>query len=247
VSTTLTAPVAGVVTAVDGSVGSTVSGTGSTVSRGAAASSSSGSAAAGLGGNGSSGSSGSSAFISLDSLSQLEVVSGFAEADATRLAAGDPATISFPALPDVEVAGRVVGVSSTSTVVSNVVTYDVTIALVNPPPEVKEGMTANIDVVVETRRNVLELPTAAITTNGTVSTVELLVKGEPVVTRVQTGIVGNSTTEIVSGLRRGDVVVVPTVSVSAASTTPTGGGGAFFGGGLGGGGAGGGFRVRAGG
>ena len=59
-----------------------------------------------------------------------------------KLAVGQPATITFPALTNTEVAGKVTAVSSTSTVVSNVVTYDATIALVNPPAEVKEGMTA---------------------------------------------------------------------------------------------------------
>ena len=75
----------------------------------------------------------SSGFVTIDSLGQLEIVSGFAEADATKIAVGEPATITFPALTNVDVAGKVVAVSSTSTVVSNVVTYDETIAHVNPP------------------------------------------------------------------------------------------------------------------
>ena len=61
-------------------------------------------------GSGSS-SSGSSGFVTIDSLGQLEIVAGFAEADATKIAVGQPATITFPALPDTEVAGKVVAVS----------------------------------------------------------------------------------------------------------------------------------------
>ncbi len=249
--TTLRAPVAGTVTAVDGSVGETVSGSGSSVSS-AAASASSAASAAGSGtgagsGNGSSASS-SSGLFTIDSLDKLEVVSGFAEADATKLAVGQPATITFPALPNTEVAGKVTAVSSTSTVVSNVVTYDATITLVNPPVEVKEGMTANVSVVTETRANVLELPSSAITTNGNASTVELLQNGKTTVTPVTIGLVGASTTEIVRGLAKGDVVVEPTVNVTAATastgtgTGGLGGGGGIFGGGGGGGGAGAIFR-----
>ena len=74
-------------------------------------------------------------------------------------------------------AGRVAAVSLTSTVVSNVVTYDETIALINPPATVKEGMTADVSVVDQTASNVLYVPSAAITTTGTVSTVELLQNG----------------------------------------------------------------------
>ena len=46
--------------------------------------------------------------------------------------------------------GLAVAVSLTSTVVSDVVTYDETIALVNPPSAVKEGMTADVAVIDQT-------------------------------------------------------------------------------------------------
>ena len=245
--TTLRAPVSGTVTAVDAAVGDTVGGSGSSVSRGAANSSSSSSSSQGLGTGASTGASDSSSgsssssttFATIETLDKLEVVSGFAEADATRLAVGQPATITFPALTNVEVAGKVVAVSSTSTVVSNVVTYDATIALVDPPSTVKDGMTANVAVVTQTRSHVLELPSSAITTNGTASTVELLQNGKTSVTPIRTGLVGDSSTEIASGLQNGAVVVIPTVSIAATATSTTGTGASGFGGGtFGGGGAG---------
>ena len=138
-------------------------------------------------------------------------------------------------------AGRVVAVSNTSTVVSDVVTYNETIALINPPSEVKDGMTADVSVVNQTANNVLELPSSAITTTGTTSTVELLVDGKTTVTPVTVGLVGNSTSQIVSGLKLGDVVVEPTVTIAAATASTTGAGG-FGGFGGGGGGFGGGGR-----
>jgi hypothetical protein len=179
----------------------------------------------------------SSAFITVDSLDNLQVVAGFAEADATKLAVGDPATVTLSALPNVEVAGKVVAVSTTSTVVSNVVTYATTISLVDPPADVKEGMTAGVSVVVESRTNVLELPSAAITTTGAASTVEVLQNGKTTTSPVQVGLVGSSSTQIVSGLQDGAVVVIPTVSVSNA--TPSTATGAGLGAGLAGGGLGG--------
>jgi hypothetical protein len=107
-------------------------------------------------------------------------------------------------------------------------------------------MTANVSVVDQTRANVLQLPSSAITTVGPTSTVKLLQNGKQTVTRVTTGLVGNSATEIVTGLSKGDVVVEPTVTIAAAAAT-TGaagagvGGGGLGGAGLGGGGGGGGF------
>ena len=92
-------------------------------------------------------------------------------------------------------------------------------------------MTTDVSVATSTRSNVLVLPTAAITTNGTISTVQVLRDGETTVTRVTTGLVGNSTTEIVSGLRAGDVVVEPTVNITASSSSATTGAGGPLGGG----------------
>ena len=126
---------------------------------------------------------------------------------------------------------------------SNVVTYDVTIGLDSPPTTVKVGMTADVSVVVQTVNNTLELPSAAITTTGPISTVTVLTNGVKKVTTVTTGLVGDSTTQIESGVKVGQVVVEPVASVAASSTSGvTGGfGGLTGGGGFGGFGGGGGF------
>jgi multidrug efflux pump subunit AcrA (membrane-fusion protein) len=153
---------------------------------------------------------------------------------------GETATITLPALTSANVTGTVTAVASTSTVVSNVVTYDVTIALNDPPSTVKVGMTADVSVVVQTAANTLELPSAAITTTGPISTVTVLANGVKKVTRVTTGLVGDSTTQIESGLKAGQLVVEPVASVAASSSTGTSstGGGLTGGGGFSGGGAG---------
>ena len=232
----LTAPISGTVTAVNGAVGSTVSAGSSTVSvagQSSRAASSSSSSSAG-GGGGSSTSSSSSGFVTSTRCTSSWSWPGSPRRTPPSLNVGQPATLTFPALTNTEVAGKVIAVSNSSTVVSNVVTYDATIALVNPPADIKQGMTTNVSVVTATRAHVLVLPTAAITTNGTISTVQLLQNGETTVTRVATGLVGTSTTEIVSGLQVGDVVVEPTVTITASSSSTGGRGGGPFGGGGGG-------------
>jgi len=184
--------------------------------------------------------------VTISSLGDYDVVVGFAEADATKIAAGQPATITLPAIADSDIEGKVVAISPTATVVSDVVTYDVTIDLTDAPSDVKDGMTADVSVVTQSASDVLLVPSAAITTTGTVSTVTLLKDGKQTTTVVTTGLVGSTDTQITSGLKSGDVVVLPTVSVaSGATSTGTGttgglgGGGGFGGGGFGGGGFGG--------
>jgi uncharacterized membrane protein YgcG len=101
-------------------------------------------------------------------------------------------------------------------------------------------MTADVSVVVESATNVLEVPSAAVTTTGLASTVTVLKNGKQVTTRVTVGLVGSSTTQILSGVTAGEKLVEPTATISSGTTgtsSPTrgfgGGGGGFGGGGFG--------------
>lgn len=213
--TKLTAPFSGTVIALNGTVGETVSG-----NAGASAASSTSSSA-------------SSAFLTLATLGNLQVVAGFPEADAVKIKVGQPATVTLSALSNTVVSGTVTETDPNPTVVSNVVTYDDTISLTNPPATVQDGMSVTVAVVVASVSNALELPSSAITTTGRLSTVSLLTNGKQTTQSVTVGLVGDSTTQILSGLSAGDVVVEPTVTATAGGgtvTTPRAGG--FAGGGF---------------
>jgi multidrug efflux pump subunit AcrA (membrane-fusion protein) len=103
-------------------------------------------------------------------------------------------------------------------------------------------MTANASVIVQQAQNVLTLPNSVITHIGNAAFVTLLGKDGKTQTRqpIQTGAVGDTTTEIVGGLNQGDRVVRPALRTGTAA----GAGGAGRGG-LGGGG--GGVRIGGGG
>ncbi|HEY1762027.1 MAG TPA: HlyD family efflux transporter periplasmic adaptor subunit [Acidimicrobiales bacterium] len=231
--TQLVALISGTITAVNGTVGQVVGGGGSSTASSTTASSSSTST------TGSSTSGSSSALISIQGLQQFQVVASFAEADAIKIQAHQTATITLPALPNDEIKGVVTSIAPVSTVVSNVVTYPVTISLISPPASLREGMTSEVSVIVQTASNVLELPSAAITTTGSTSTVQVQTsKGVTKSTSVTLGLVGSSFTEITSGVTAGETIVEPQASVSAATTgaaTPAAGGGGLGGGHFGGG------------
>ena len=69
-----------------------------------------------------------------------------------KVASGQAATITLSALTGTSVPGKVTAVSPISTIVSNVVTYDVTVALTAPPSDVKPGMTATVEINTGRRR-----------------------------------------------------------------------------------------------
>jgi len=113
-------------------------------------------------------------------------------------------------------------------------------------------MSANVSVTVSERDNVLNVPSAAVTGTGSNAGVTVLANGKQTVVPVVAGLKGDTSIEIVSGLKAGQQVVTSTGATlfsSGSSLTGTtssttgrrgglGGGGAgvfFGGGGLGGG------------
>jgi multidrug efflux pump subunit AcrA (membrane-fusion protein) len=234
-ATTLKAPSAGTISVVNFSVGQAVPGGGTSTS-GSSSSSGSGSGA----------SSSSRAFATLLDLDHMVVKVGFPEADAGKISAGQPVTLSIDALVGQRLTGTVSEIDTVSTVVSNVVTYNSIISFDSAPAAVKPGMTASVSVVTASKDNVIAVPSAAISTSGGNSTVTVRTNGKDEVRSVETGLKGDGTTEIVSGLNDGDQVVMSVGVVSSNSSNRNGTtqnrtgtlGGGGFGGGFGGGGGG---------
>jgi multidrug efflux pump subunit AcrA (membrane-fusion protein) len=239
--TTLRAPVAGVVAAVNGTIGTQATGGGSS-SNFSASSSSSGAASS------SSASSSSSGFVTLTGLQGMQVLAPFAETDAVKIQPGQAATVTVDALPSKQLAAHLLSVSDIASSSSSVVTYNGVFALDRSESELKPGMTANVDVVTGEADNVLHVPTAAVRGSGSSATVTVLQNGKQTSVPVVAGLQGDSSTAILSGLKENETVVLPSVSISASTTGGTsgttttgitgrggGGGGAFFpGGGFGG-------------
>lgn len=261
--TKLYAPEDGTIATLSGEVGETVSATGTSKASSATGSSSStagGSSSAGSTGaaGGSSGastgasstSSGSSSsaatpFIVLTNLSSMQVVVPLSESEVGSVKVGQTATVAIEALSGRKVAAHVLSIASLpASSSSGVVSYDVTFQLDQLETGVKAGMSATAEVVVKQAEG-LNIPTSAISAGS----VTVKQGGKHVIRAVTTGLAGNSSTIILSGLKAGEQVVLPTATTtgtgaSSKATTPRVGG---FGGGLGGGGLGGGGGGFAGG
>ena len=225
--TVLTAPIAGTITAVNGTVGST---TGSS-------SGSSGGGGGGAGGSGGSGSSASSSgFVQLADLSSMQASVSFAEADATRLKEGQTATVTWAALAGASATGSVATIAPTATTSNNVNSYAVVVSLTNLPTGVRIGQTVTVNVVVGDVADALRVPTAAVRTVNNRHVVTVVgANGATELREVTIGVEGNTFIEIKSGLQAGEQVAIVT-----STTTTTNGTNGFPGGGLGGGGLGGG-------
>jgi macrolide-specific efflux system membrane fusion protein len=107
---------------------------------------------------------------------------------------------------------------------------DVTIDL--PNAQVKPGMTGTATVIIASKQGVLTVPNLAIRTTAGRRYLQVLKDGEAVDTDVTFGIANDTTTEVVSGVAEGDLVVLPAARATATARPGVGGGG--FGGGGGG-------------
>jgi hypothetical protein len=261
--TTLRAPISATVASVAGRVGETVGASGNVSSSTSSSSASSGGAQGGsqsggqAGGGGgstaastgsSSGSTGGGGFAVLATLSKLDLTVPFSESDIGRVKVGQPATVTINALPDEGLGARVASIATLPTSNGGVVSYDVTFRLEQSVPGARPGMTATARVVVSQASGAIDVPSAAVSGRGGASTVTLVRGSRRVVQPVVTGVVGDSTTQVLSGLKAGDQVAIRVAPAISSATSTAGGGRGLGGGGLGGlGGGGGGFRRGGGG
>jgi macrolide-specific efflux system membrane fusion protein len=148
------------------------------------------------------------------------------ETDIGNVKLGQKARISLDAYPEISVEGVVDHIYYESTLVSNVNIYHVDILPSQVPDVFRSGMSANVDIIINEKSNVLTLPVAAVKSRNSHSFV--LMRGaapdsvKPV--PVEIGLKDEVSVEIVSGLSPSDVVLVRssayTLPKSSAGSNP---------------------------
>ncbi len=134
------------------------------------------------------------------------------ESDIAHVYLGQPARIKVESFRNRYFDGKVTKISPMGVEKDNVTTFEVRVSINNPNGELKSQMTANAEILLGEHRNVLTVPENAITyDNQKQATVEVPdphqksgMRKVPVVVGLSNG----SITEIVSGLREGDTVVL---------------------------------------
>ena len=94
-------------------------------------------------------------------LTKMQVLANIDEADVGRMRPGQRVTFRVDAFPTDTFVGQVEQVRLQPAVVQNVVTYSTVIAVPNPDLKLKPGMTANVNIEIARRNNVLRIPNAA--------------------------------------------------------------------------------------
>jgi len=133
------------------------------------------------------------------------------ETDVAQVHLEQPATIILDAYPSESIAGRVEKIAFDAKTVNNVTTYTVDVLPDTVPDFMRSGMTASVDFSVQSRKDVLVLPSEALRTRDGKSYVLLPAEApgaEPREQNVKLGISDGKTTEILEGLSEGATVLV---------------------------------------
>jgi HlyD family secretion protein len=152
---------------------------------------------------------GGTQFLVLDNVDTFEVVVPFEESDAVRMAPNQRVDVRFDAVPDLTLPGNVVAVSPSASALSGVISYYVTVGLSQSDPRLRNGLTAQASVVTDELRDVLAVPNSAIRRQGGRTQVTVQRFDGPQVVEITTGVVGDTYTQVLSGLSVGDEVVLP--------------------------------------
>lgn len=172
-------------------------------------------------------------------LDHMQVIGDVDEADIGQVKVGQPVTFSVDAYPEQLFDGTVTQVRLNPTTTNNVVTYEVVVSAENPEHKLIPGLTANLTIYVMRRQNILLLSNKAFAfkpqpnseekgvpqPEGDGSNVKLgenqklvwVVKGDKLVpTAVTVGQTNGINTEVVAGLKEGDVVAEDYSTMAAA-------------------------------
>jgi HlyD family secretion protein len=225
-NTVLYAPTAGMVSAVNGRAGEFVgeaSGT-TPVAPGSTARIPDSADLTSNGGSGN-GTGGSSPLIVLNNLDTFQLVVPFEESDAARIAVNQQVEVTVDAVPDLRAPATVLAIAPTGTPSNGIVEYNATIVLREGDPRLRDGQTALADVITESVDNVLRVPSAAVRREGSSTLVDVRGEdGQPVATPFDAGAVGDEYTQVLSGLREGQELLLPQTQQASSPGGPGGGG-----------------------
>jgi HlyD family secretion protein len=101
-------------------------------------------------------------FTVAQDLREIDIYANIDEADVGRLKTGQPVTFTVNAYPNRTFNGTVRMVRLSAQTVQNVVTYTGVIGVENDDQALLPGMTANLQIVTDERRDVLRVPNAAL-------------------------------------------------------------------------------------
>jgi HlyD family secretion protein len=150
--------------------------------------------------------------MTLGDTSEVYVKGKVDESDIGKVYLGQRARIKVESFKDKTFDGKVTKISPMGVEKDNVTTFEVRVSIQNPGGELKAEMTANAEVILDEHKNVLQIPEGAILYDkdkkASVEVPDPKGKEGKNKVAVNIGISNGAKTEVLSGLKEGDQVVL---------------------------------------
>ena len=141
----------------------------------------------------------------IDGVDRLEIAVSVSEALVPKLAEGDEVDVSVSAL-NVRLVGTIKKIESSASMQTKL--YNVTISIAEDVEGLLSGMFADVSFRTDTSTDTIVIPTEAILTANNVPYVFVVENGAARYAEIGTGLTGNGVTEVTSGLKAGDQLVI---------------------------------------
>jgi HlyD family secretion protein len=147
--------------------------------------------------------------IRIDDLSSLLVDVRVSEVDINKIAVGQPVNLTFDAILGTEYQGFVSDVAPVGQNIQGIVEFLVTVELSDTNGDVKPGMTAGVNVVVNQLENVVLVPNRAVRVQDGQRVVYVLRNGSLEMVQVSLGASSDTMSQVLeSTLQTGDAIVL---------------------------------------
>jgi HlyD family secretion protein len=150
--------------------------------------------------------------MTLGDTSEVYVKGKVDESDIGKVYLGQVARIKVESFKDKTFNGKVTKISPMGVEKDNVTTFEVRVSITNPEGLLKAAMTANAEVILEEHKGVLQIPEGAIIYDkdkkASVEVPDTSAKEGKKKVAVNIGISNGAKTELLSGLKEGDQVVL---------------------------------------
>lgn len=173
--------------------------------------------------------------MTITNLEKLFAKVSLNEIDVAKVKLDQKATLSFDAVENLTLTGKVTDIDSLGTITQGVVTYQVKIALDSVDSRIKPGMSVSAAIVTDVRTGAIMIPNSAVKSSNGSSYVEMpnevlpdssvigsvngVALNNPLRRQpVEIGLSNDTSTEIISGLKAGDQVITRTTTNSTGQT-----------------------------
>lgn len=145
----------------------------------------------------------------MDDLSHLIIEVPISEIDVNKIEVSQTVNFTFDAIPNKAYHGIVTQIARVPIQGQASVNYNVTIEMTDADSDVRPGMTAAVNIIVDEIEDVVNVPNRAVRVRNGIRYVYLLKDNLPIAVQIELGVSSETNSQVVSGnLQEGDVIIL---------------------------------------